>query len=215
MNNNFKKKSQQMFGWIVDRCSSSKFIKRYNSAKEDGFSDPLCQTLKQTLYGFNSDLKWLDNNSVLGSFFKFLGMRGYGSKLYQCGFHLKWPELDDMFQIQWTRKIYCSVGTGHDIDPKIVHRWKDDEVDEVDEYYSMNLWNPFVIYSWYKCDAPKQRVVCKDCYGDEVVRTHEFEWVINRKKRLWWDNFRVIHKSENDITQFENDLDAYLTRSDY
>lgn len=214
MSYNVKEKSQQMFGWIADRCSSSKFKKRYDSWKKD-VPNPLYHTLKQTIYGFNSDLKWLDNNRVLGSFFKFLGMRAYGSKLYQCGFHLKWPELDDMFYIQWTKKIYCSVGTGYVIDPKIVHRWKDDEVVETDEHYSMNLWNPFVIYSWYRCKAPNQRVVCKDSDGWEEIKTHKFEWIINRKKRLWWNNFKVIHKSEDDMTQFNIDLDAYLTRSDY
>jgi len=214
MSYNVKEKSQQMFGWIADRCSSSKFKKRYNSWKKD-VPNPLYYTLKQTIYGFNSDLKWLDNNSVLGSFFKFLGMRAYGSKLYQCGFHLKWPELDDMFLIQWSKKIYCCVDTGNFIDPKILNRWKDDEVDETTEHFTMNLWNPFVIYSYYKCKAPNKRVVCKDCYGDEVVKTHEFEWLIQRKKRLWWDNARVTNRSEDDMTQFYHDLDEYVTRSDY
>ena len=93
---------------------------------------------------------------------------------------------------------------------KSEHKY-DSKIGFATENYRLNLWNPFVIYSWYKTPAEDQRVVV-EYDGFEEIETHEFEYFVERKKRLWWKSFRVVNRNLSNSTKFDRRLDAYLTR---
>ena len=93
---------------------------------------------------------------------------------------------------------------------KSKHKY-DSKIGFATENYRLNLWNPFVIYSWYKTPAEDQRVVV-EYDGFEEIETHEFEYFVERKKRLWWKSFRVVNRNLSNSTKFDRMLDDYLTR---
>jgi len=181
-----KDKSKQMFGWLKEKFNQ----------------------IKISLIQLNSNLTFIENNYFLRRFFSFLGMTRYGSTTYQCGFYLGLPELDRLFLIQWNREVKIFIPTGNVITKG---NFKLNETATATEHYSLNLWNPFFISSWYKARANDQRVVV-DYEGYEEIETHKFQHHIERKKRLWWNEFRVVNRHCSNETQFERDLDAYLTR---
>ena len=181
-----KEKSKQMFGWLKEK-----------------FNQIIISLIK-----LNSNLTFIENNYFLRRFFSFLGMTRFGSRAYQCGFYLGLPELDRLFLIQWNREVKIFIPTGNVITKG---NFKLNETATATEHYSLNLWNPFVINSWYKARANDQRVVV-EYDGFEEIETHEFEYFVERKKRLWWKSFRVVNRNLSNSTEFDRMLDDYLTR---
>jgi len=125
---------------------------------------------------------------------------------------IKLPELDSLGLIQWQKEVKIYIPTGNVFNEPFKSKHKyDSKIGFATENYRLNLWNPFVIYSWYKTPAEDQRVVV-EYDGFEEIETHEFEYFVERKKRLWWKSFRVVNRNLSNSTEFDRMLDDYLTR---
>jgi len=177
-------------------------IKEYKFFKKEGFKNPAWITICCLVGRLNSNLDWVDNR-----FFSFIGLRTYGTKFFQAGFHLGWnPET--FCRISWHKEITISAATGYVIDnPDIAHRWKDKK--KVYENRKLYLYSPWLIESWFNYIGPSKRVVV-DYNGDEQIETHKFSYTVERKKYPWWNSYRVVNRYECDETEFERDLDNYL-----
>ena len=119
-------------------------------------------------------------------------------------------------RISWAKEITISEDTGYVInDPEIAHRWKDKQ--KVYEQRKLYLYSPWIIETHFWYSGPSKRIVV-NYDGNEEIETHKFSYHVVRKKFLWWgleDAYRVVHRSDNDNTEFERDLDAHLTREQY
>lgn len=185
-------------------------IKAYKFLKKEGFKNPSWKTICCLVGRLNSNLDWVDNR-----LFSFLGLRCYGSKLFQAGFHLGWnPE--SFLKMAWSKTIIVDPINGHhlyDADKfsekeKALCKELDLETEEVSEHRSLYLYSFWIIDSWYKYSAPDQRIV-EVVDGDEQIETHHFTGGVRRRKLPWWNSYRVKERWSDDMTQFDKDYDDY------
>jgi len=178
-------------------------IKEYKFFKKEGFKNPPWTTICCLVGRLNSNLDWVDKR-----IFSFLGLRCYGSKFFQAGFHLGWnPE--SFLRMYWRKEIWVSSKTGYHIEDKYLHRW-DGEKERVSEHRKLALYSPWIIDSSYKYSAPDQRIV-EVVDGEEEIATHHFTGGVCRRKLLWWNGYRVKERWQDDMTEFNRGLDSYLS----
>ena len=112
----------------------------------------------------------------------------------------------NFLSFNWSKTITVQSLTGYEIKDQSLSHYKKGEYYPAEEHRRYNLYNPFVIYSYYNAIADDKKVVV-----DDEIETHSFRWCVQRKRMIWNSYYQITDRWDDDNTEFDRALDSYLS----
>ena len=113
----------------------------------------------------------------------------------------------NFLSFNWSKTITVQSSTGFEIKDQLPSRYKKGEYYPAEEYRKYNLYNPFVIHSFYNAIADDRKIVVED----DDIEIHSFRWCVQRKRMIWNNYYQITIHQDDDNTEFDRALDSYLS----
>jgi len=109
---------------------------------------------------------------------------------------------ETFLKINWRKKIPASHASGHEIPAAAFMEFKEESYRFISERRWLHLYNPFKINSWYS-------IAANDAEVDGEL--HRFTHHFTRQRYLWNIKYETVGYWKEDDTEFDRDLDSYLS----